>query len=290
MQQVLFEIPGTSIRIYGFGLMLFLAFLAGMSLSARRARRSGLDPEIIYDLAFWMIVGGLVGARAFYVIQHHETIESGWDVFKIWEGGIVLYGSLLGGTAGFLLYRWRRRFPIRPVLDAAAPALALGVGIGRIGCFLNGCCYGDACDPGLIPWAVTFPAETLPWFDQVRQGLIGPSSARTAYVHPTQLYSAIGALIIAAMLLAYSPLKRRDGEVMALLAVTYPINRFLIEQLRDDEGAIFAGLTISQNGSVVVLLIGVASWIYLARLPRGRRADADARGRARPVATSEDRT
>ena len=270
MLQVLFQVPGTGIRIYGFGLMLFLAFLAGMALASRLARRSGLDPEIIYDLAFWVILGGLVGARGFYVVQHRETIDSFADAFKIWEGGIVLYGSLLGAAAGFCLCWWRQRFPFRPVLDVVAPAAALGVALGRIGCFLNGCCYGDVCE---LPWAVRFPAETLPWIDQVRGGLIPSEALRTLPIHPTQLYSALDGLILCALLLAYFPLRRRDGEVMALLVVTYPVTRFLIERLRDDEGAIFAGLTISQNGSVLLLLLGACFWAYLRTLPRRRHAD-----------------
>ncbi|RUL89174.1 prolipoprotein diacylglyceryl transferase [Tautonia sociabilis] len=270
MLQVLYEIPGTAIRIHGFGLMLFLAFLAAMNLAAWLARRSKVDPNDVFDLAIWLIVGGLIGARGFYVLQHREAIDSFWDAFKVWEGGIVLYGSLIGAAAAFVLF-WRvRRFPFRPMLDVAAPAMAVGVALGRIGCFLNGCCYGDTCD---LPWAVTFPRGTLPWSDQVHSGLIGSDAPRSLPVHPTQLYSAIDGLILTALLLAYFPLRRRDGEVMALLLVTYPITRFLIERLRDDEGVFFAGMTVSQNGSLLLLAIGLLGWAWLSRLPRGRFAD-----------------
>ncbi|QDV35200.1 prolipoprotein diacylglyceryl transferase [Tautonia plasticadhaerens] len=271
MLQVLYEIPGTGIRIHGFGLMLFLAFLAAMNLSAYLARRSRVDPNDVFDLALWLIVGGLVGARLFYVVQHRESVDSPLDAFKVWEGGIVLYGSGLGAAAAFLLFWRRRRFPFAPMLDVAAPAVALGVALGRIGCFLNGCCYGDTCD---LPWAVSFPQGTLPWMDQVRSGLIDQAALRSLPVHPTQLYSALDGLILAGLLLAYYPLRRRDGEVMALLAVTYPITRFLIEQLRDDEGAVFLGMTISQNGSLLLMLLGLAAWAWLSTRPKGRYADA----------------
>ena len=137
MMQVLFQVPGTGLRIYGFGLMLFLAFIAGLQLASFLGRRSKLDPELFYDLAFWVILGGLLGARLFYVVQHRETLDSFWDAFKIWEGGIVLYGSLLGAAAGFLIFWRRRKFPFLPVLDCVAPAVILGVAIGRIGCFLE---------------------------------------------------------------------------------------------------------------------------------------------------------
>lgn len=270
MWQVLVEIPGTGFRIHGFGLMLFVAFVAGMSLAATLAKRSKLNQDDVFDLALWVIVGGLVGARGFYVIQHRETIGGFWDIFKIWEGGIVLYGSLIGAAVGFSLF-WRiRRFPFLAMLDVAAPAMALGVAFGRVGCFLNGCCFGDTCE---LPWAVKFPAGTLPWLDQVRAGLIANDAAHSLPVHPTQLYSAFDGLILCGLLLAYFPLRRRDGEVIALLLVTYPITRFLIERLRDDEGAIFAGLTISQNGSILVLLVGIALWAFLSRRPAVRFAD-----------------
>src|SRR5258708_2681776 len=95
-----------------------------------------------------------------------------WDVFKVWKGGIVFYGSVIGATAAFFLYRRLRPFPLGPVLDAIAPSVALGIALGRVGCFLNGCCYGDVCDPATVPWAVRFPAESPPWYDQLRRGEI----------------------------------------------------------------------------------------------------------------------
>src|SRR5262245_2268138 len=147
MQQILFRIPGVGLPIFGYGLMLFLAFLGSMHLAAWRAKREKLDPEMVYDLALWVFLGGLVGARIFYVWQYWgDRVKSIVDIFKVWEGGIVLYGSIMGGTAAFFLYRALRPFPLRPMLDVVAPALVLGIALGRIGCFLNGCCYGDVCD------------------------------------------------------------------------------------------------------------------------------------------------
>jgi phosphatidylglycerol:prolipoprotein diacylglycerol transferase len=228
----------------------------------------------------------MVGARLFYVLQYWGVRIHHWtDVFKVWEGGIVLYGSILGGTAAFLLYWARRRFPLRPTIDAIAPALALGIAIGRLGCFLNGCCYGDTCE---LPWAVAFPPASPPWWDQVRHdqlpaalpfveairgGAILPGAPWSHPVHPTQLYSTLGCAILTALLLAYYPLRRRDGEVFALLMVTYPVHRFLVEWLRNDEGTFLAGLTISQALSVAVLACGLVFWIVLARQPERRYAD-----------------
>ncbi len=273
MHQVLFQIPGTAIRVYGFGLMLFLALVAALNLARWRARKSKLDEEIIGDLAFAVILGGLAGARLFYVIQHREKLESWVDAFKFWEGGIVLYGSFIGAAAGFLFIWWRRRFPFWATADAIAPAIALGVAFGRIGCFLNGCCFGDVCDIRQVPWALSFPERTLPWIEHVETGRIPATALRSLPVHPTQLYSAVDGVLLMTLLLAYYPLRRRDGQVLALLLMLYPVSRYFIEHLRGDERVFVGGMTISQTLSLGVFAMGLLIWIALLRWPPGRFED-----------------
>ncbi len=162
----------------------------------------------------------------------------------------------------------------------------MGLAIGRVGCFLNGCCYGDECQ---LPWAVAFPPGSPPWWQQALDGHLNglqeatlkavqghqvpPGTPWSHPVHPTQLYSVIDGLVLLSLLSAYFPLRRRDGAVFALLLTTYPITRFLIEQLRSDEAALFAGMTISQNVSVLILFCGLAFWAFLLRRPAGRHAD-----------------
>lgn len=272
MWQVLFTVPGLGLKVFGYGMMLFLAFLATMNLASRVARREKLDPDVIYDMALTVFIGGLVGARLFYVLQYwgvrvHRIV----DVFKVWEGGIVLYGSVIGGAAAFFLFRIIRPFPLRPYLDVVAPSLALGVAIGRMGCFLNGCCFGDVCN---LPWAVSFPEPSPPWQSHAASHLIGSNAHWSLPVHPTQLYSVADGLILCVLLLAYFPIRRRDGEVMALLMVTYPVTRVLIEYLRSDERIFFAGMTISQNISLGLLACGLAFWYALSRMPARRYVDA----------------
>jgi phosphatidylglycerol:prolipoprotein diacylglycerol transferase len=249
-----------------------------MNLAAWRARRERLDPELIYDLSLWVFVGGLVGARLFYVIQYWgDRIHTFSDIFRIWEGGIVLYGSIIGGTASFFLYRAIRPFPLLALLDVIAPSLALGIALGRIGCFLNGCCYGDLCT---LPWGIAFPHDSPPWREQVATGLIPANSPWALPVHPTQLYSAIDGFVLLCLLTAYYPMRRRDGEVMVLLMVAYPVTRFLIEYLRNDEKVFLFGLTISQNISVLLLAAGLLFWWGLSRRPVRRPDDDDGPGRA----------
>ncbi|MBN2474981.1 MAG: prolipoprotein diacylglyceryl transferase [Pirellulales bacterium] len=163
--------------IRGFGTMVVVAIGAACGLAAWRARRRGLDPELILSLAFWMIVPGIVGARLFYVIEYRDQY---WPVYQkqglaailvamvnVSQGGLVVYGSLLGGLLGLLAFVRRYRLPLLAVCDLIAPSLVLGLAIGRIGCLANGCCYGGVCE---TPWAVTFPTGSPVHFHQIEHG------------------------------------------------------------------------------------------------------------------------
>jgi phosphatidylglycerol---prolipoprotein diacylglyceryl transferase len=266
MRQVLFTIPILGgIRVFGFGVMMVLAFISATWLACWRARREKLDPEVILDMAFWVVFSGMVGARLFYCYEYWgRDIKTIWDVVQYWKGGIVFYGGIVGGSIAFLVYRAIRPFPIRPYMDVMAPSIAIGILFGRLGCFLNGCCYGDACQ---LPWAVSFPARSPAWWHHAILGLIPGDSLRSLPVHPTQIYAAIDGLVLLLLLSAFYRWRRRDGEVMALLMVTYPITRFIVEFLRNDEGAFFAGLTISQNISVALLVGGLVYWAWLWKQP-----------------------
>jgi phosphatidylglycerol---prolipoprotein diacylglyceryl transferase len=273
MMRVLFRVPGLNITFYGFGVMLALGVVAGVLLARFRFRREGLDPERVYDLAIITILAGLIGARLFYVVEYWgETVNSWIEVFRIWEGGIVLYGGAFGALAGFLIYRAFVQFPTLATLDAIAPSLALGLAFGRIGCWLNGCCYGPICKvPGL---GTSFPADSPPWRAEVLQHVIPRDAPATLPLHPTQLYSAIDAVMILLVLSAYFPLRRRDGEVFGLLLLTYPPTRFLIELLRDDEAAMLSGFTVAQVVSLFVFGLGLSFWSHIGRGAAKRHADS----------------
>ncbi len=270
MHKVLFVIPFLGVTLHSFGLMLLLATFGAVTLTAWRARRERLDPEDVYGLATWLLTGGVIGARVLFVAQHPETVQHVGDVFRLWQGGIVFYGCIIGGLIGSVLYWFRHPFPFRPMADAVAPALMLGVALGQVGCFLNGCCYGAVCD---LPWALRFPAQSFPWARHVYDDLIPASAVESLPVHPTQLYAVLNGVVILGLLTWYYPRRRRDGEVMALLMLAYPLARFVEESLRDDEGAFFAGLTISQNISLVIFAGGLVFGTWLLRRPRGRFAD-----------------
>jgi len=176
MQQVLFRIPiriegwiPDGIPIYGFGVMLFLAFVSIFWLVARRAEKEGIRKEFVQDLAMWLFVGGVVGARLSSVIL--EPVP--WSqFFRIWDGGLILYGGIIGGVLAYVAVYF---YALRPrgisgwrLADASAPCLALGICLGRIGCFLNGCCYGSVACPDCPQ--VHFPFSSPPRHALVRDG------------------------------------------------------------------------------------------------------------------------
>jgi phosphatidylglycerol---prolipoprotein diacylglyceryl transferase len=274
MKQVLFWVPGLGLPVYGFGLLLVAAVLAGTRLAASRMRTVRLDPGLAYDLSTFAVVVGLAGARLLYVLEYWgETVRTVGEALRVWDGGLVFYGGAIGGVAGVLLFRAFRPFPVLATLDALAPSLALGLAIGRVGCFLNGCCYGEFCPfPAL---GVSFPRDSPPWRAALARGVIPPDAGFTPPVHATQLYSSLDGLVLLALLSSFYPLRRRDGEVAALLMMAYPATRFMIERFRDDEAPLVSGFTIAQAASFFVLAAGVLFWSRLSRRPAVRFEDGD---------------
>lgn len=162
------------VPIRGYGVMLLIAISVGVAMAVHRAQRHGISSDTIFGLAFWLFVAGIAGARAFFVIEYWEPRFSGlsaWEmlvgVLQFTEGGLVVYGSVIGGLAAFLVYCWRNKLPVRGMADLVAPCFLAGLAIGRIGCLLNGCCYGGQSD---APWAVTFPPDSPPYMDQLIHG------------------------------------------------------------------------------------------------------------------------
>ncbi len=178
MKPVVFTIPFLNWDIPGYGLMLMLGFLISIWWATRRAEKSGADPEVILNVGFLALVGGVVGCRIMYVVHYWEQFASrgsAWDIFlavvDIRKGGLEFYGGFILTILMTLLWlRFKERVSIRWYLDIMAPSAALGLAIGRIGCFLNGCCFGGVCD---LPWAVQFPYGSPPAVHQWQAGVPG---------------------------------------------------------------------------------------------------------------------
>jgi phosphatidylglycerol:prolipoprotein diacylglycerol transferase len=395
-------VPG-GVPIRSYGLLVLIGLVTGIGLSMRRGLQGGLSLDDMMALAIWMIPGGAIGGRLFYVIEYwNERIRQPtlWGTVKnaiaFTEGGLVVYGAFLGAMAAFLAFVAWRKLPALAIADLVAPAVLIGQAFGRVGCLMNGCCYGGEAD---VAWAITFPRENSPttpsppyaeqasmgrlfgfridekpsdprtlvvshvdpgsraahagfkdgdlitsivlepdaaareryrgpigggladvsaahplvvtfvdpgtrelrevrltsplaaahwlFFTALYEGLpaqiettsgrrvieAAPPPARSLPVHPTQIYSAIDAGLLAWVLWSYYPYRRRDGEVMALLLILHPISRFLLEAIRVDESPVWGtGLSISQNLSLAFFLIGVAMWLILQRQAPGHLA------------------
>jgi len=141
--------------IRGYGVTLMLGVISAISIAMSRCKKAGVSQDDFFSLATWVIVFGLIGARVFYVVQKWSEIEGTTFVQKLYtslkftEGGLVVYGSVIGGLIAVLLWTRKRKIPLLPTADAVTPAFFIGLAFGRIGCLLNGCCYGGTCEPGL---------------------------------------------------------------------------------------------------------------------------------------------
>ncbi len=272
MRPILFTMPGSGLRIHSYGVMIFVACAAALAMAVWRARREKVNPDAVYELATWLFLGGVIGARGFYFVQHPEAYHEFADLFRTWQGGNVFYGCILGGLSGSILYWLRRPFPFWRMADAVAPAVAIGAALGRLGCFLNGCCHGA---PSQVAWAIRFPAGSHAWMRQLNDGLISPGSLSSLPVHPTQLYAAAAGLLVLGILLIYARSDRSPGQVIAILMIAYSVTRWPVESLRSDEPAVFAGMTWSQNISVALMAGGAALWLL-----RRHRAGEDSQAHA----------
>jgi phosphatidylglycerol:prolipoprotein diacylglycerol transferase len=245
------------LTITWYGVMVMLGFVAGMWTASRRGLLQGVDPERILDLGPWLIIGSVVGARSLYVVTfwHEEFAGKPFTaVFMVWHGGLVYYGGLIGASLGCILYTAIKRIPLWSTADILAPSIALGQALGRIGCLLNGCCYGRACS---LPWAIRFPPDNA-------------ARAPTFPVHPTEIYESLLDLALYGVLAWRFRRKKFDGQVFAVYLTGYALARSFVELFRGDyppNQYIGGWLTPGQGVSAVILVAGL---LLLALLPRAK--------------------
>jgi phosphatidylglycerol---prolipoprotein diacylglyceryl transferase len=257
MKPILFHVGSWPIRYYGVALAV--AFVAGILLGRRRARTAGLDPDIIIDLAFYVIIASIAGARATYAVVHWEYFRHDLvGVLRLWDGGLAQYGGIAAGVVTGLVFFARRGLSPWRGADLLAPSVALGVAIGRIGCLLNGCCFGKPCD---LPWAIRFPAGSIPSYEF-------PGSA----LHPTQIYESLAALAICGILLLVEKRKPFDGFLLWLMLLLLAVSRFVIDPLRYYEPTSMAGGALTTNQVIGIALIGAALAALVILGVRQRRA------------------
>lgn len=263
MRPVIFEFFG--LPIHGYGLMIVLGYLLTVYMGTRIVRRWGLA-DIFYDLSILMLLSGILGGRTMFYILNYSTDFQGrspFAFFAIWEGGLVLYGGVTAGCLGGLAYMKWKKLSVLDYMDVAGIVAPIGLAFGRLGCFMNGCCFGRVCSES-YPLGIHFPEDSPPWFHQFHMGLLERGEMMEA-VHPAQLYQAGHDFLLFFLLLlyvgrGYAP----RGAGMPLLWLLYGIGRFFIEGLRDDTPLTLTGLTVSQNYSLVVVLVfgALLGWIY----------------------------
>jgi phosphatidylglycerol:prolipoprotein diacylglycerol transferase len=240
---------GRQIGVHSYGVLIAVGLAFGVAIAYQEGKRQKLDGGRVLDLAFWLIVAGLVGARLAYIIVNaadyaRVCVGSGVPprgagaifgdctrMLRVWEGGLVFYGGII--AAAFVVHRFSKRegWPAAQIADLFAPALAIGHAFGRIGCFAAGCCYGKELNAN---WGFAFPPGSVAFDQYVATGM-SPDAIGTPGLHPTQLYEATGELLIFGLLLALrGRLRPRPGSLLLVYLALYALLRFGVEIFRGD--------------------------------------------------------
>lgn len=253
MHKVAFQAAGLTVHWYG--VFVAAGFLTALWTAARRAPLAGLPPEKILDLGPWLMVGAIVGARALYVISYWEEHFAGGplrEIFMVQHGGLVFYGGLIGASLATIIFARIKKVSLWLLADVLAPSIALGHGIGRFGCLMNGCCYGR---PTGLPWGICFPPA---------------HQTGGVPVHPTQVYEALLNFAIYFFLAWRFRARKFRGEIFALYLILYAVMRACVEVFRGDYEVHYLGgiATPGQLLSAAILAMGLVLFRYFAQVSR----------------------
>ena len=242
----LFQIGGFSLPTYG--ILVALGFLAGIWLTTRLASRGGLSSEAVLNLGVFCALAGIVGAKALMILLSADYRAHPAEIFSLatLQSAGIFYGGLVAALIAAVWYMLRHRLPVLLTADQFAPGIALGHGIGRLGCFAAGCCWGR---PAQLPWAVTF---TNP------DSVISPERLGIP-LHPTQLYEAVAEWAICGILIAFILSRHRDGQVLGLLLLLDGFARLAIEFYREHDSSNPSawGLSLEQWIAVGLAAVGI---------------------------------
>ncbi len=220
--------------IFSYGFMLAAAFLAGSILAVFQAKKQGINPDIIFNLCFTVFVSGIIGARILYVTENIAYyLRNPLEIIMLQRGGLSWFGGLLSGFLSGIIYLKKKNLSVYEALDLLSPFVALGQAIGRVGCLLNGCCFGKTSKFGLY-----FPSQ------------------ETTLI-PTQLYSSLALVFIFIILRFLQNRPHKTGEIFFTYLILYSVKRFFIEFWRADNKIIIMGLTLFQFISILVFSLSV---------------------------------
>lgn len=299
------HIPGLDLTIYSYGLMLVVAFFAAIWVVKTLGRRVGIDPEVMVNAALLGLIFGVIGARLSHVFENFgeytrpdlSILQNLFHMIDLRQGGLTFYGGLILATPILIFYGWRKRVPLRKGMDVVAIALLVGLGFGRVGCYLNGCCYGAACS-----WGVRFPYDSIAYVDQLDKGLVYPppelqrqtpdgsmrlisadeagASPRLAQIAaenralpvlPTELFSTFNAWLLALLLFAYFTLAHAPGRVFAWMLILAGGTRFLLEMIRVEppvDPSLFGDWSIAMVTGPLLVVIGAILWVIFGWMGR----------------------
>jgi len=228
------------LNVYSYGLMLGLGFLAATLVAARDARRFGIKPEAIIDFSFYSLIAGVVGSRLLFILFDWRTyLANPRLILVVYEGGLSLHGGLAAGVLVGIWFTRKYKIPFFTLADLVSPAVALAISVARIGCFLNGCCYGLPTD---LPWAVA-----------------------TRYVaglrHPTQLYEMLLSFLLFVFLWLRRTRTAYPGQQFVYLLIGYSVVRIIVESYRE-VWRLTPFLSVAQLGSLFIIGIALAISVY----------------------------
>lgn len=243
------------LTIHGYGLMIGLGILFCVLMGVYRAKKHGMNPDAVLDIAIIGVICGFLGAKLLYVIVEFKAfLENPLQV--IGSEGFVVYGGIILGVVSAIIYCHRKKLVFLEYFDLLSPCIALAQGFGRIGCFLAGCCYGCATDSCI---GVVFP-----------EGSFAPAGVKLV---PTQLLSSAGDFAIVIILLLFSRRKHNTGDVGALYLLLYGVGRFIIEFWRSDARGAVGALSTSQFISIGIVAVAVI--LFLRTRIKGKKNTAD---------------
>lgn len=255
------------IPLHSYGLFLVIGFFVSTTLACLEAKRRGFDPNILLDLAMPLLLVSVVCCRILYFIIYHDQWQGFGKALQIWNGGLSFHGALIGAPAVIAYYALTRKIAFGTLGDLIAPGAFMGYAIGRIGCLMNGCCYGHACN---LPWAVRFPEEAHRETD-----LAGNFLHMTPPSHPAQLYSTIMGTILFAIMWRMRLMPRFNrfpGHLTLIFFAFYAMERFIMEIFRNGATAPLAfglpWLTQAQLASIIGLIVIAGVYTFMVRRPR----------------------
>lgn len=288
------RIPFLNLPIHTYGALYVTGLLVGMYVAFRQAKRDGKYHNDILDFGFWALVGALLGARVLFIIVEapYYFVESPFTpipvigisiptIFALWKGGFVFWGGAVGGAIALVIFCKKRRLPLGQMADYAAPGLALGHGVGRIGCVAGGCCYGyptyhlDQAGKVIAdtPFAIAFPEGSIAYgsiFNQAKGQTLELMERlhTTLPLFPVQILESVCNIAIFFILMLLIPVKRAHGQITLIYFIMYSIMRSIAEMFRGDSARGFVIENVLSTSQFISLLMSAAALVMIIMLSR----------------------